>query len=137
FTMEAKLLHHIEFGGKPGSANMLICEVLMMHVKEEVMNESGGIDPAKMDQVARMGGAYYTRAAKGLFQLPQPTERVIGIDSLPDSIRQSSILSGQDLGKLASVTEHPGKPLDSDINERHERAKKHLEQDDIASAWQA
>src|SRR5437016_2507395 len=53
FVMEAKLLKHVEFGGKPGSANMLICEVLLIHIREDILNEKGSIDPRKIDQVAR------------------------------------------------------------------------------------
>jgi flavin reductase (DIM6/NTAB) family NADH-FMN oxidoreductase RutF len=67
FVMEAKLLHHIDFGGKPSSANMLICEVVLLHIRDDVFNDKGSIDPRKMDQVARLGGPWYTRAAQGLF----------------------------------------------------------------------
>lgn len=95
FVIEAKLLQHIDFGKKPGSANLLICEVLMLHIKDEVFDERGSIDPAKMDQVARMGGAWYSRANRGLFKLPQPLKPLLGIDGLPEELRTSPVLTGK------------------------------------------
>jgi flavin reductase (DIM6/NTAB) family NADH-FMN oxidoreductase RutF len=107
FVMEAKLLHHIDFGGVPGSANMLICEVLMMHVREDVFTESGSISPLLMDHVARMGGPWYTRAKEGAFQYPQPTAPLLGIDGLPPALRTSPMLTGADLSKLAAIASLP------------------------------
>ena len=138
FVMEAKLLKHIDFGGKPGSANMLICEILMIHIREDILNEKGSIDPRKIDQVARMGGAWYTRAAQGLFELPQPSKVIPGFDLLPEEIRKSPYLSGHDLAKLLDVEEVPLllQPTDqSTLQERHQRAKELIEFDDIEEAW--
>lgn len=137
FIMEARLLQHVEFGGKPGSANLMICEVLLIHVSEAVMDETGLIDPHKMDQVARMGGAWYTRANAGLFQWPQPAKPTIGVDSLPKALRESPVLSGQDLSKLASVAELP-QDLDRELDDAsvHERVKELLRQDSVSGAWE-
>jgi flavin reductase (DIM6/NTAB) family NADH-FMN oxidoreductase RutF len=138
FIMEAKLLHHIDFGGKPGSANMLICEVLLIHVREDVMNEKGSIDPRQMDQVARMGGAWYSRAAQGLFELPQPSKVIPGFDQLPEEIRTSPYLSGHDIAKLLDVEEVPAMSETIDqtaLKDRHLRAKELIENDDIDEAW--
>jgi flavin reductase (DIM6/NTAB) family NADH-FMN oxidoreductase RutF len=138
FVMEAKLLHHIDFGGKPGSANMLICEVLMIHVREDVLNEKGSIDPRRIDQVARMGGAWYIRAAQGLFELPQPSKVIPGFDLLPDEIRNSPYLTGHDIAKLLDVEEIPQLPESTDqsvLKDRHLRAKELIENDDIDEAW--
>jgi flavin reductase (DIM6/NTAB) family NADH-FMN oxidoreductase RutF len=138
FIMEAKLLHHIDFGKKPGSANMLICEVLLIHVNEGVLNEKGSIDPRKIDQVARMGGAWYSRAAQGLFELLQPSKVIPGFDLLPDEIRKSPYLTGHDIAKLLDVEEVPQflKATDSStIENRHLRAKELIENDDIDEAW--
>jgi flavin reductase (DIM6/NTAB) family NADH-FMN oxidoreductase RutF len=140
FVMEAKLLHHIDFGGLPGGANMMICEVVMMHIAEDILNDEGGIDPRKIDQVARMGGAWYTRAKEGLFALPQPTEKLEGIDRLPEQVRSSSVLTGRDLAKLASVKELPPFTPVSDstnIANRHNKAKVHLAQNEVELAWRA
>lgn len=138
FIMEAKLLKHIEFGGKPGSANMLICEVVLIHVKESIMNERGSIDPRQIDQVARMGGIWYARAAQGLFELPQPSKVSPGFDLLPDEIRKSQYLSGHDIAKLLTVEELPAfkqsfKP--DTTQERHMRAKELIENEDLDEAW--
>jgi len=138
FIMEAKLLKHVEFGGKPGSANMLICEILMIHIREDILNERGSIDPRRIDQVARMGGTWYTRASQGLFELPQPSKVIPGFDLLPDEIRNSPYLTGHDLAKLLNVEEVPSllKPTDrSTLKERHQRAKELIEYDDIEEAW--
>lgn len=138
FVMEAKLLHHVEFGGRPGSANMLICEVVLLHVKDEVFDEKGSIDPRKMDQVARMGGPWYSRANAGLFQLPQPQKPLIGIDSLPEELRHSPILTGSDLAKLATIDALPAwKPSTdaSSANARHLAAKACLDRNDLNAAW--
>lgn len=140
FVMEAKLIQHLEFGGKPGSANMLICEVVMLHVRDSVFDaESGAIDPYKMDQVARLGGPWYTRAKKGLFKWPQPTSLLPGYDSLPEELRLSHILTGSDLAKLATVEVPVFTPCSTNAERdtRHAEAKKWLESDHIAEAWSA
>ena len=113
FVMEAKLIHHIDFGGVPGSANLLICEVLLMHVRDDVFTENGSIDPMRVDHVARMGGAWYTRAKDGAFQYAQPTAPLLGIDGLPDALRQSSILTGAELSRLAAIPSLP--PVTADL----------------------
>jgi flavin reductase (DIM6/NTAB) family NADH-FMN oxidoreductase RutF len=140
FIMEAKLLQHIDFGKKPGSANMLICEVLLFHIHEDIFNEKGSIDPRKIDQVARMGAAWYTRAAHGLFELPQPSKIIPGLDLLTDEIRKSPYLSGHDIAKLLDVEEVPILPESTDqstLKDRHLRAKELIENDDIDEAWKA
>ena len=139
FVMEAKLLQHIDFDHKPGSANMLICEVLMIHIREDVINEKDQIDPRAMDQVARMGGAWYTRAAQGLFELSQPTAIKKGFDNLPQEIKTSPYLSGNDLARLLEVDEIPNTPMTRQSNEtlenRHLRAKELIEHNDLDAAW--
>ncbi len=137
FIMEAKLLHHIDFGGKPGSANLLICEILLFHINERVFNEQEQIDPRLMDQVARMGGSWYSRAAKGLFSLPQPT--VIGacFDKLPLPLRHSEYLSGSDLAKLLSApidNLSPELPATAS-KEAHLEAKQLIETNNLSAAW--
>jgi flavin reductase (DIM6/NTAB) family NADH-FMN oxidoreductase RutF len=136
FVMEAKLLHHIDFGGKPAGANMLICEVVLFHIKEEIFTEKDQIDPRKMDQVSRMGGPWYSRAAHGLFQLVQPATAKHGFDDLPESIRKSPYLSGSDIAKLLDIETLPALSSTPSLNEEaHLRAKELIENDDIESAW--
>jgi hypothetical protein len=79
-----------------------------LHINESILDESGKISPYKLDAVARLNGNWYTRAKDGLFELAQPTTNLgIGFDQIPQDIRNSSILSGNDLGKLASVQTIP------------------------------
>jgi flavin reductase (DIM6/NTAB) family NADH-FMN oxidoreductase RutF len=139
FVMEAKLLHHIDFDRSPGSANMMICEIVMVHVNEEVLNEQGSIDPLLMDQVARMGGAYYTRAKQGLFVLPQPGKPLAGIDQLPEEVLTSPVLTGKHLAQLAALEAIPYDLTGnvSTIEQRHEEARKLLNEGDVAAAWNA
>jgi flavin reductase (DIM6/NTAB) family NADH-FMN oxidoreductase RutF len=138
FVMEAKLVQHIDFGGKPGSANMLVCEVVLFHIREDVLNDHGSVDPRLMDSVARMGGPWYTRAAQGLFKLPQPSAVRLGFDALPQDIRTSPYLSGNDLARLLDVEALPTSSGGFDRasrSERHLRAKELIENDDIEAAW--
>lgn len=94
----------IETGIGGGAANLVICEVLMVHVDERVLTPSNSIDPTLIDLVGRMGGEYYVRANGGaLFEVAKPTNKpVIGVDMLPQHIRLSEILTGNDLGMLGS-----------------------------------
>ena len=139
FVMEAKLLHHVDFGKQPGSANLMICEVVMLHVNESVLTEKGGVDPVLIDQVARLGGPYYTRAKRGLFALPQPGAPLVGIDRLPEEIRNSPILTGKHLAQLASLEELPGNFIEDDatIEARHSAARNWLDSGDVQAAWKA
>lgn len=102
---ECKVRQVIETGEGGGSANLVICEILLMHVNEDVLDENGNIDPDKIRLVGRMGGSYYVKAfGSNLFRLSKPAETPgIGIDQLPANIRSSTILSGNDLGKLGHV----------------------------------
>jgi len=103
FTMECRLLQYVDTGSKPGSGNLLIGEVVMFHVKDEMFTE-GKIDPYKLDLVARMGYNWYCHAnGEALFELPKPAHIGIGFDKLPQYLRMSTILTGNDLARLASV----------------------------------
>lgn len=113
--MECIVKEVISTGDKGGAAQLVICEIVMMHINEEVLGEDGRIDPIKIDQVARMGGNWYSRAAKGLFSIPKPlTTLGIGVDCLPASIKNSRVLTGNDLGMLGNTEKLPD---ESEINE--------------------
>lgn len=107
--LECKVKEVISLGDQGGAGNLIVCEILMIHVKDELLNEAGGIDPRKIDLVARMGGDWYCRAnGDALFEVPKPlTTLGMGVDQLPESIRNSTILSGNDLGKLGNVERLP------------------------------
>jgi flavin reductase (DIM6/NTAB) family NADH-FMN oxidoreductase RutF len=107
--MECRVLEVKPLGNEGGAGNLVIAEVLMMHINENILDTSGNIDQKKLDLAARLGGHWYTRAnASTIFEVEKPnTQLAIGIDSLPDNIRNSSILTGNNLGQLANVHETP------------------------------
>lgn len=141
--MECKVLEVKEMGDKGGAANLIICEIVLMHVSEEILNAEKKIDPNKIDLVGRMGGNWYCHASGGnLFELAQPGRNLgIGIDALPESVRHSKILTGNDLGKLGNVPTSPA-PVKEDLvsaynneEELHGAAKKLLEENKVDEAW--
>lgn len=108
-SLECKVIQVIETGKEGGAGNLIMCEVLCMHIDDHVLDENGKIDPHKIDLVARMGGDYYCRASgNAVFEVAKPnTQLGIGVDALPDGIRNSTILTGNNLGQLANVHEMP------------------------------
>ena len=112
---ECKINDVVALGTQGGAGNLVICEVVRIHVAESILDEEGRISPIKIDQVARMGGHWYTRANKGLFQLPQPMTQIgIGFDALPKDIKTSRILTGNELAQLAGVESIPN---ETEVNE--------------------
>jgi hypothetical protein len=107
--LECKVLQVIETGTEGGAGNLVICEVLCMHIDDNILNDKGQIDPNKIDLVARMGGDYYCRASgNALFEVPKPNVALgIGIDALPQHIRNSKVLSGNNLGILGNFSAIP------------------------------
>lgn len=108
-SMECIVRDVIHTGDKGGAGNIVMCEIVLMHIDDNILDADGRMDPFKMDLVARMGGEYYARIIpESIFVLPQPkTEVGIGIDSLPEFARNSHVLSGNDLGKLGTLQELP------------------------------
>lgn len=107
---ECKVNDIISMGEHGGAGNLIICEVVHMHVSEKILDEKGMIDQRKIDLVARMGGNFYSRAhGDSLFEVAKPlTTLGIGVDQIPKRIRESIHLSGNDLGKLGNVERLPG-----------------------------
>jgi flavin reductase (DIM6/NTAB) family NADH-FMN oxidoreductase RutF len=103
--LECKVNQVIPLGTEGGAGNLVLAEVLVMHIDESVLNSDNMIDQTKLDLVARLGSNWYARINnESLFEVPKPnTELGIGFDGLPSSIRNSSVLSGNDLGQLANV----------------------------------
>ncbi len=149
---ECKVNEIIPMGDQGGAGNLIICEVLLMHIDEKILDENGKIDQHKIDQVARMGGNWYTRANLGMFEVPKPLSTIgMGIDNLPEEIRKSSVFTGNDLGKLANIERIPEKSdaitfvnNKEDIKHKiqqanqieiHKFAKQYLDQDDMDTAW--
>ncbi len=115
-SMECKILDIIELGTEGGAGNMIICEVIRFHVNEDVLDENGSIDQTKIDLVARMGGNWYCRAhGDAIFEITKPlTTLGIGVDQIPLDIRNSTILTGNDLGRLGNVERLPS---ELDVND--------------------
>ena len=149
---ECKVIDVIELGQEGGAGNLVICEVIKMHFAEAVLDETGFIDQHKIDLVARMGGNWYTRAISGMFEVPKPlTTLGIGVDAIDPEIRESKVLTGNDLGKLGNVEALPSQEdIEKFINEDqsaaailksgdsrkiHELAQEYLEKDEPALAW--
>ena len=105
-----------ELGHEGGAGNLIICEVLRMHVREDLIDEKGLIDQHKIDLVSRMGGDWYCRADENsMFEIKKPiTTCGIGFDTLPSDIKNSRVLSGNDLGQLAGIENLPN---ETDVNE--------------------
>ncbi|MCB0764166.1 MAG: flavin reductase family protein [Flavobacteriales bacterium] len=99
----------IETGTSGGAGNLVLCRVVMIHIDEDVLDGEGRIDQHRIDLVGRMGGSVYARAhGEALFELAQPNTHVgVGVDALPAEARSSDVLTGSDLGKLASITQVP------------------------------
>lgn len=108
---ECKVIEIKEFGNNPGAGSLVICQVLVIHVQSAYLDKNGFPDSTKLDLVGRMGGNWYTRATSdSLFEIKKPTSKKgIGIDQLPSHIRESTVLTGNDLAKLASLEEIPDK----------------------------
>jgi flavin reductase (DIM6/NTAB) family NADH-FMN oxidoreductase RutF len=155
-ALECKLMQVIETGKEGGAANLIICEIIRMHINDNVLGDDLQIDPHKIDLVARMGGDYYCRASgDAVFEVPKPNLNLgIGFDNLPDKVRNSEILSGNDLGLLANSTEIPvitnisederlrqilqdynNEPLSLN-NALHQYAKELLQRHEVEHAWQ-
>ena len=105
--MECQFIQHIELSKEPAGGNLLLGEVVQFHTSEEVYNDKGQIDPTKMDQVARLGLNWYTRANQGLFELAAPKHIPIGVDALPEELINSPHFTSQYLARLASVEKIP------------------------------
>ena len=155
--LECKVLETKSLGENGGAGQLIIAEVLCMHVDDSILNSEGSmIDQCKLELVARLGGDWYCKVSPdNLFTVPKPnTQLGIGIDALPASIRNSKVLTGNDLGMLANVHEMPVvDPAFEDAQlknivqyfsvnpeemeqELHRYAAKLLAGNQIAAAWQ-
>jgi flavin reductase (DIM6/NTAB) family NADH-FMN oxidoreductase RutF len=145
---ECKVKEVIFTGTKGGAGNLIICEVVKMHVSEQVLADDGSIDQHKIDLVARAGGSYYTRARDGFFEIPKPiTTLGIGVDLIPAVIRNSTILTGNNIGMLGNIAQLPTQDTVNNFGKEHpefiglETTKKHtfaqeyLKKNDVESAW--
>jgi flavin reductase (DIM6/NTAB) family NADH-FMN oxidoreductase RutF len=107
--MECVVNDVIELGQEGGAGNLVICEIKMIHISENILNDMGAIDPNKIDLVGRMGGNWYSRSSHdAIFEVEKPLRKLgIGVDNIPSRIRNSYILSGNDLGMLGNIESIP------------------------------
>jgi len=145
---ECRVNEIIALGNEGGAGNLIICEVVQLHISEDVLDENNTIVQEKLDLVARAGGSYYSRANKGFFEIPKPLSSLgIGVDKIPSEIRNSDTLTGNNLGMLGNVDVLPNQ---QDVNnfakdnpiyiglkteEKHKFAQQYLENNDVESAW--
>jgi flavin reductase (DIM6/NTAB) family NADH-FMN oxidoreductase RutF len=147
--LECKVNQVIELGQQGGAGNLVICEVIMIHVSEDVLDGNKMIDQKKIDLVARMGGNWYCRAhGDALFEIEKPLTTIgIGVDQIPTAIKNSKVLTGNNLGQLGNVEHLPTKEeietYKSTLNkfstndELHKFAKTLLEGGKVKEAWMA
>jgi flavin reductase (DIM6/NTAB) family NADH-FMN oxidoreductase RutF len=149
---ECKVTQIIPLGSKGGAGNLILCEVLRIHIAAAVLDENGAIDQYKIDLVSRLGGSWYSRSNQGLFEVPKPLSTLgIGVDAIPGFIKNSPVFDGNDLGMLGNIEALPTMEevsifvkknfavkgvLSSDDQEKvHLEAKKYLDDHDVLSAW--
>lgn len=104
-VFECRVKQVISMGEGGGAANLVVCEVILAHFSEEILDENGRIDQRKTDWVARMGGDWYARAhGDALFEIPKPSvHKGIGVDNIPDFIKSNPLFTGNDLGRLGNI----------------------------------
>ena len=150
---ECKVREVISVTDQPGAANLVIAEIVRMHVQEDLLDENDKVSPYDLDLVARMGGDYYCRVIpESIFEVEKPTRTIgLGIDQLPDEVKHSNYLTGNNLGQLGNVEKLPTDEMILNFKEqlterldiqkfksvevRHQVAAKLLEQGDVNGAW--
>lgn len=156
--MECAIREVISLGETPGAGNLILAEVKLIHIRENILDEDGKIDQAKIDLVARLGDDWYCRVTKdNLFKVVKPLSTLgIGVDALPLSVRNSIVLTGNNLGQLANVEQLPSDEeveaikqhpeikvlLDATMGDAgtrnaclHEKAKEYLDKGNVTDAW--
>jgi flavin reductase (DIM6/NTAB) family NADH-FMN oxidoreductase RutF len=150
--MECVVNEIISLGTEGGAGNLIICEVVRIHIDEAVLDTNGMIDPAKIDLVSRLGGNWYSRANKGLFEVEKPLATLgIGVDAISKFIIESGIFNGNDLGKLGNVEALPSEEeiiifvkqnfeikavlsADDEVK-KFQLAKEYLDKNESLTAW--
>ncbi|WP_375562473.1 flavin reductase family protein [Bernardetia sp. OM2101] len=141
---ECEVTQIIETGQEGGAGNLVICEIKKMHINKAVFDKEEKIDPHLIDLVARMGGNYYCRASgDSVFEVEKPlTTKGIGVDSLPDAIKNSKFLSGNTLGKLGNIEKMPtieeleiSKDVFENEEAQHKTAEKLAQKGNVMEAW--
>ena len=139
--LECKVLEVKEMGTGGGAGNLVICQVIKVHINEDVLGEDGKISQLKMNLVGRLGGSWYCKTDENsLFELAQPMQKTIGYDALPNELKQSKVLTANDIGKLATLTTIPTtEEIDNaleqfGLGDIHQTAKKLLDDGQLRAA---
>lgn len=149
---ECKVNQIISLGTEGGAGNLIICEVIKLHIDESILDENGNINQHKIDLVSRMGANWYSRSNQGLFEIPKPLATLgIGVDQIPNFIKESPVFTGNDLGMLGNIESLPStEEINIFVNENiqvkgvlssademkvHQKAKEFLNKQDALSAW--
>jgi len=144
-AFECKVKQVIQMSEEGGSPNLVICEVILAHFSEDILGKNGKIDQTKTDWVARLGGDWYVRASgDALFEVAKPSiHKGIGVDAIPDFIKNDSSFSGNDLGRLGNIENLPSKDEIDDFILHNpnanfkEMGKEYLTNGKIKEAWMA
>ncbi|WP_367914133.1 flavin reductase family protein [Leadbetterella sp. DM7] len=142
-AFECRIRQIVSLGDQGGAPNLVICEVLLAHVSEELLDENGRIDPLKTDWVARMGGDWYCRASgEAVFEVAKPNVQVgVGVDCIPAFIRDNPLFTGNDLGRLGNIHRLPDSNEVGSFKQEHASgeylalAKQLLEKQEVRAAW--
>ena len=149
---ECKINEIIALGNQGGAGNLVICEVVKIHIDEAVLDASGMIDQHKIDLVARMGGNWYSRSNVGMFEVEKPlTTLGVGVDMVPDFVLDCGYFDGNDLGKLGNIEKIPTEEeiaifvktnfevkavlSADDIDKKYQKAKEYLDNGRVLDAW--
>lgn len=147
--MECKVNQVIELSQNPGAGNLVICEVILLHINENILDANKKIDQNKIDLVGRLGANWYCRTSgAALFEVEKPLVNMgVGVDSIPKHIRDSNILTGNNLGQLGNIEQIPNETevkefaeknkndLKKNKTEVHKSAKQLLDSNKVKEAW--
>ena len=142
----------IALGTEGGAGNLVICEVVKIHIHESVLDENQMIDQHKIDVISRLGGNWYSRANEGLFEVEKPLNTIgIGVDMIPNFIKESGYFDGNDLGKLGNIETIPNEEeitifvkenfevkavlSSDDFDTKFKKAKEYLDNNQVLNAW--
>ena len=136
-NFECKVLEIKSLGNFGGSGNLVIAEIVKIHINEKYLDEAGNLDQKQLDLVARLGSNYYSRNNENnLFEVPKPlVTKGIGYDKLPSEIKSSDIFTGNDLGMLANVEILPNGDFSYE-KDVHLLAQSFLKNNEIEKAWE-
>ena len=137
-----KLYDIIDLGNKPASGNLILGEIVMFHISEDILNQNNQVDPMLLDAISRMGGSWYSKSNKGLFEFKKPRHNGIGFDNIPSKILKSHNITANELAQLASIENKPEILTDlynlyknKKINDLELIFKQFIHENELEKAW--